>query len=67
MSNSGSFMPGLFSSLWQCCLQDLGAGIVVLVDAVAEAHQPVRGVLVLGPLDELGAVAALVADPLEHV
>ena len=34
-------------------LHDLGARIVVLVDAVAEAHQPERIVLVLGAGDEL--------------
>ncbi len=32
-------------------LHDLGARIVILVDAVAEAHQPERIVLVLGPGD----------------
>ena len=47
-------------------LHDLGARIVVLVDAVAEAHQAERIVLVLGPLDVLGN-AVDGADLLEHV
>ena len=47
-------------------LHDLGARIVVLVDAVAEAHQAERIVLVLGALDVLrDAVDG--ADLLQHL
>ena len=44
-------------------LDDLGARVVVLVDPVAEAHQPL--VAVLHPVDEVGDVL-LGADPLQH-
>ena len=44
-------------------LDDLGARVVVLVDAVAEAHQPL--VAVLHALDEVGDVL-LVLDPAQH-
>jgi hypothetical protein len=36
-----------------CLLHDLGAGVIVFVDAVAKSHQPERIVLVLGTGDEL--------------
>ena len=42
-------------------LDDLGARVVVLVDAVAEAHQAEARVLLLGQLDVLLDVAAVVA------
>ncbi len=48
-------------------LDDLHARVEVLVDAVAEAHQPRRVVLVLGALDELARRDALVADPHQHL
>ena len=47
-------------------LHDLGARIVVLVDAVAEAHQPVGIVLVLGALDEFRDAVDR-ADLAQHV
>ncbi len=43
-----------------------GTGIVALVHPVAEAHQPVRAVAVLGPADELRSVAALRENLLQH-
>ena len=47
-------------------LQHLGAGIVILVDAVAEAHEAERVVGVLGTLDELGDPLT-VADLAQHL
>ena len=48
-------------------LDDLGARIVILVDAVAEAHQPLAAVLVLGGGDELRAVVAGLVNVLQHL
>ena len=45
-------MPSSVQHLVAGLLHDLGARIVVLVDAMAEAHQPERIVLVLGAGDE---------------
>ena len=45
-------MPSSVEHLVAGLLHDLGARIVVLVDAVAEAHQAEAVVLVLGALDE---------------
>ena len=47
-------MPSLGQHLVAGLLHDLGARIVVLVDAMAEAHQAEAVVLVLGALDEFG-------------
>ena len=47
-------------------LHDLGARVVVLVDAVAEAHQAEGIVLVLGAGDEFGDVVDM-ADLAQHV
>ena len=59
-------MPSWLSTSCAGLLHDLGARIVVLVDAVAEAHQPERVVLVLGPRDVLRNVLDL-ADFAEHL
>ncbi len=47
-------------------LDDLGARVVILIDPVAEAHQPLAAVLVLGRGDELRAVVARLVNLLEH-
>ena len=47
-------MPSSFEHLVRGLLHDLGARIVVLVDAVAEAHQAETVVLVLRALDVFG-------------
>ena len=56
----------LMQHLMTGLLHDLGARIVVLVDPVAEAHQPERIVLILGALDEFGD-ALDPADLREHL
>jgi hypothetical protein len=48
-------------------LDDLRARVEVLVDAVTEAHEQEPGVLVLGLVDVLLEVAAVVVDHLEHL
>ena len=62
MSSSGSLTPSLVEHLVGGLLEDRGARVEVLVDAVAEAHQPEAGALVLGLVDELLVVAAVGLD-----
>jgi len=66
MSSSGSATPNLASSLSPICLR-MRRAVVVLVDPVAEAHQPLLVVGLLHELHEVLVVATLVADLLEHL
>ena len=67
MSSSGSLTFDLAQHLVAGGLQDLGPGIVVLVDAVAEAEE-LEGVgLVLGRRDAVLGRHAAVVDALEHL
>ena len=59
-------MPTSFSTSWQVCLHHLRARIVVLVDAVAEAHQADAVDLVLHLVDVLADIVDR-ADFLQHV
>ena len=67
MSRSGSVVPIPSSTSRRRLLHDRRARVVVLVDAVAEAHQLDAGLLVLDPLHERVDVAAVVVDALEHL
>ena len=66
MSSSGSRLLHLAHHLVGGDLDDLGARVVVLVHAVAEAHQLEARVLVLRQVDELLRPAAVVLDRLQH-
>ena len=59
-------MPSSCQHLVAGLLHDLGARIVVLVDAMAEAHQAEGIVLILGALDEFGNAIDR-ADLAEHL
>ena len=48
-------------------LDDLGAGIVMFVNAVAETHEAFAAVLVLGGGDKGMAVVAGIVDLLQHL
>ena len=61
------FLAVLGQQLVADFLDDLRPGIVVLVDAMAEAHQAELVVLVLGHVDVLAQVAAVGQDHFEHV
>ena len=54
LSSGSSLDAELVEHLVAGLLHDLGARVVVLVDAVAEAHQAEARALVLRLLDELG-------------
>ena len=67
MSSSGSVTFSLASSLSQRLLDDLGARIVVLVNAMAKAHQALAAdFLSLAAAMNLRAVVAGLMDVLEH-
>ena len=67
MSSNGSRDVQLGQHFVAGPLDDLGARIVVLIDAVAEAHQPLAAVLVLGRGDEPRAVVAGLVDFFQHL
>ena len=67
MSSSGSRTPSLLQDRVGRLLDDRRARVVVLVDAVAEAHELDAVLLVLDLLDEGVDVAAVLEDAVEHL
>ena len=67
MSKIGSLIERFLSSLSQVALMIVARGIVVLVDAMAEAHQAEAAVFLLGQIDVFLDVAAFGPDLLEHL
>ncbi len=67
MSKIGSLILQLGQQLVAGLLDDRGPRVVVLVDAMAEAHQAEAAGLVLGHVDVLLHVAAVGPDGLEHL
>ena len=67
MSSSSSLDAEPFEEPVRGLLDDPGPRVVVLVDPVAEAHQPERVVVILRPVHVLRDVAAVGGDRPEHL